>query len=116
MLPKYLPWALPCKKAGLEKPDPNKIGLIPGEGILLRPTLFLEVGHDMTTDDGLGVRSKKGNGLADARFVVPQTPVPHLIGFPALKFIQPEVDFLVRPAEQGDGFLTVFFEGSHIFV
>jgi hypothetical protein len=83
-------------KHGSKKTDPNKVGLILGEGILLRPTLPLEVGHDMTTSDGLGVRSKKGYSLADTRLVVPQAPVSHLIGFPALEFVQPVVDFLVR--------------------
>jgi hypothetical protein len=101
------------RRLGLEKTDPNKIGFVFGEGILIRPSLPLEVGHDMTTDNGLGVRSKKGNGLADARFVVPQAPVSHLIGFPALEFVQPEMNFLVRLAEQGQGFPAMFFEGGH---
>jgi hypothetical protein len=100
----------------LEKTYPNKIGIVFGEGILIRPTLFLKIGHDVTPGNGLGVRSKKGNGLADARFVVPQAPVPHLIRFPALEFVQPEMNFLVRPAEQGQGFPAMFFKGSHDFI
>jgi hypothetical protein len=104
---------VPRNDNGSEKTDPNKIGLVFGEGILFSPTLFLEVGHDVTTDDGLGFRAKKGNGLVDTSLVVPQAPVSHLIGFPALEFVQPAVDFFIGIAEQGQGLPAMFFKGGH---
>jgi hypothetical protein len=53
----------------------------------------------MAAGDGLGFGAKEGNGLADTGFVVPQAPVPHPIGFPAMEFVQPAVDFLVGFSE-----------------
>jgi hypothetical protein len=95
----------------LKKPNPDKICLVLGERVLLGPTLLLKVGHDVAPGDGFGLEAEKGHGLAYPGLVVPQAPVSHSVGFPALEFVQPAVYFLIRPSEQNDGLQVMLFEG-----
>jgi hypothetical protein len=101
-----------CLKTS-KKPDPNKISFVPGKGISLFPAFSLEIGHDVAAGDGLGLGPEKGHGLADAGLVVAQAAVPHLVRFPALKFVQPAVNLLEGFPEKGGGLPAMFFEGSH---